>query len=273
MRLLVVVLMSGCSLYFPSRSPVQDDAAVPPTEIPPDGGDGGESCPVFYFCDGTTIYQASIQHDGSECGVPSKQDSLVVGSCPNGCAYDSFYQAGEPCLGPAPRVFECTQAGACSAGETDACAAPLACGQVVSTGSCSCANGTWSCAAACADGLCSANDVQAALAGHWTGTVTPPSFAQPYQIDLHIAADGAWSATATSANGIPFYYGDDGGGVGSRIVVQAQTTVGAYASIGLFGGEVQGLFTAVHVDAHHLTFAFVDSWLSCSRTFYFDLHR
>jgi len=174
---------------------------------------------------------------------------------------------------PPPTIYECANTGACSANETDGCGAPLACGQVVSTGSCSCAGGQWSCQPACDDGLCGAAAVQTAITGHWTGTVTPPSFAQPYTIDLWIAADGSWRATSTGADSIPFYYGDNGGAPGEKIWIQAQTSLGAYAAIGLFGGELDGMITALHVDAHHLSFAFVDSWLSCSRTFTFALAR
>ena len=156
---------------------------------------------------------------------------------------------------------------------TDSCAAALQCSVVVSTGGCTCSDGTWTCADACNQGLCGAAAVQAAIAGDWTGTVTPPSFANPYQIQLHIGGAGLWSATTTGLDSTAFYYGDNGNNLGSRIVIQAQTTVGAYASIGLFDGEVQGLMTGISVDAHHMKFAFVDSWLSCSRTFYFDLTR
>jgi hypothetical protein len=176
-------------------------------------------------------------------------------------------------LHASPPVYSCTEAGACSANETDSCAAPLQCALVVSAGACTCNSGTWSCQDACNQGLCGAAEVQAAIAGDWTGTVTPPSFAQPYQIKLHIGPNGLWSATTTGDVSVAFYYGDNGGNLGSRIVIQAQTTLGAYASVGLFSGDVQGLFTGLSVDPHHMKFAFVDSWLSCGRTFYFDLTR
>ncbi len=172
-----------------------------------------------------------------------------------------------------PEVYACDDTGTCSVGSTDGCAAPLQCGVVVSAGACTCGDGTWACEPACNQGLCGAAAVQAKLVGDWTGTVTPPSFAQPYTVHLHIAADGQWKGYTTGAVPIPFYYGDNGGNPGSRIVVQAQTTVGGYASIGLFDGEVLGMITAIEVDDHTLTFSFVDSWLECTRTFRFDLHR
>jgi len=253
----VTVLCGGCSLYFGHDHPAEDDV-VPIL----DASVGGST---LYYCEGTTIYET---FDGS------KTDATPIGSCPNGCGITSTLQQYPPvCLdGPAP-VFGCDESGTCAANETDSCAAGLQCGVAVSTGACTCNDGTWRCADACNQGLCGAAAVQAAIAGDWTGTVAPPSFAQPYQIQLHIGAAGLWSATTTGDVQIPFYYGDNGNNLGSRIVIQAQTTVGAYASIGLFDGEVQGLFTGLTVDAHHMRFAFVDSWLSCSRTFYFDLTR
>lgn len=179
-----------------------------------------------------------------------------------------------PIVTTSPPVYSCDDSGVCTATDTNSCAAALQCALVVSTGSCTCnASDRWSCQDACNQGLCGAAAVQTAIAGDWTGTVTPPEFAQPYQVKLHIGPNGLWSATTTGDVGVAFYYGDNGNNLGSRIVIQAQTTVGAYASIGLFDGEVQGLFTGLTVDPHHLRFAFVDSWLSCTRTFYFDLTR
>ncbi|MEP6859582.1 MAG: hypothetical protein ABJE66_03125 [Deltaproteobacteria bacterium] len=261
LALLALALTSGCSLYFAGdhpSPPTEDDDAPPVILI-----DGGVSS-LEYFCEGTTIYETV---DGT------RTHANPVSSCPYGCEFTTFYQSGSPCLEAPPPVYSCTDSGACSANATDSCAAPLQCALVVSAGACTCNAGTWSCQDACNQGLCGAAEVQAAIAGDWTGTVTPPSFAQPYQIKLHIGPNGLWSATTTGDVAVAFYYGDNGGNLGSRIVIQAQTTVGAYASVGLFSGEVQGLFTGLTVDPHHMKFAFVDSWLSCGRTFYFDLTR
>ena len=256
----VALLCAGCNLYFGQDPPPEDDVVPPTTEVPPDAVPASP----LYFCGGTTIYETL---DGLET------DGTAIGTCPNGCEITTPSDQYPSCLDAPPPVFSCTESGTCDANATDGCPATLQCGAVVSTGACTCADGTWSCADACNQGLCGAPAVQAAIAGDWTGTVTPPSFAQPYQIQLHIGGGGLWRATANSANGIPFYYGDNGNNLGSRIVIQAQTTVGAYASIGLFDGEVQGLFTGLTVDDHNMAFAFVDSWLSCGRTFYFVLTR
>ena len=254
----VALLCGGCSLYF-GHGTTEDDV-VPPETLP----DAISESPL-YFCEGTTIYET---FDGS------KTDATVFSSCPNGCGITSTLSQNPPlCLDSPPPVFSCTESGTCAANATDGCPATLQCDAVVSTGACACNGGTWSCQDACNQSLCGADAVQAAIAGNWTGTVTPPSFAQPYQIQLHIGAAGLWSATTNDADRPAFYYGDNGNNLGSRIVIQAQTTVGAYASIGLFDGEVQGLFTGLTVDAHSMKFAFVDSWLSCSRTFYFELTR
>jgi hypothetical protein len=261
---IALALTSGCSLYFGGH-PTEDDV-LPPSEFPVDASEAppDTTSSAEYFCQGTTIYETFDN---------SRTDATAVSTCPYGCQYTTFYTFGNPCLDPPPQVYSCTESGTCAAAETDSCPATLQCGAVVSTGSCTCNVGSWSCADACNQGLCGAAAVQTAIAGDWTGTVTPPSFAQPYQIQLHIGPAGLWYGVATGGVSIPFYYGDNGNNAGSRIVVQAQTTVGAYASIGLFGGEVQGLFTGLTVDAHHMRFAFLDSWLSCGRTFYFDLTR
>jgi hypothetical protein len=172
---------------------------------------------------------------------------------------------------PAPAVYTCQAQGACTQGQTEGCAAQLQCAQVASVGDCSCPSGTWTCEAACSDGLCSAEAVQAAITGTWSGTVSPPSFAQPYHVTLTVGADRKWSAVSSP---YPiFYYGDNGGAVGEKLFIQAQTSLGAYGTVRIFGGDVDGMIEDLHVSAHHLTFTFVDSWLSCTRQFYFDLAR
>ena len=205
---------------------------------------------------------------------PVVEDDQPPPSQPPQPPTETYPDAGEPPPTTTPPVYACTESGACNASDTDSCAGALQCGIVVSAGACTCEANHWSCNDACNQGLCGAAAVQAAIAGDWTGTVTPPSFAEPYKIKLHIGPAGLWSGSVIAGSvPVPFYYGSNGGNLGSRIVIQAQTTVGAYASIGMFDGEVQGLFTGITVDPHHLKFAFVDSWLSCTRTFYFDLTR
>ena len=172
---------------------------------------------------------------------------------------------------PAPEVYSCQAQGACAQGGSEGCSAQAQCALVVSVGDCTCPAGTWTCEAACSDGLCSAQAVQEAITGTWSGTVTPPSFAQPYQVKLTIGADRRWSAVSPTYP--VFYYGDNGGGVSDRLFVQAQTSIGAYGTVRIFGGDVDGMIENLHVSAHHLTFTFVDSWLSCTRQFYFDLAR
>jgi hypothetical protein len=160
-------------------------------------------------------------------------------------------------------------------GIEEGCGGTVQCSAIASVGSCTCdATSHWACTPACADGLCSAAAVQHAIAGVWSGTVDPPSFADPYAVTLTITEDGRWSGTApTMHDNSPFYYGDGGGRGANRIFVQAQTAVGGFATIRVFGGDIDGAMEAIHVDAHTLRFTFVDSWLSCTRRFSFDLHR
>jgi hypothetical protein len=145
----------------------------------------------------------------------------------------------------------------------------MQCGQVVQTGSCSCSETGWQCQSACSDGYCSAEELQAAIVGTWHGVVTTPfDFLPTYETTLTIAANGDWTAT-----GDAFYYGGNGGTNGSKLIVQAQTALGGYGVVRLFLASVDGMFTTMRVDATHLRFTFVDSWLSCSRSFSFDLTR
>ncbi|MFT3691629.1 MAG: hypothetical protein QM831_00725 [Kofleriaceae bacterium] len=274
MRLVLgTLVLAGCNLYFGHHGGGEDDYAPPDGRpFPPPDAVVGCSYPAVEYCVGGTIYEPSyVNQPGVDCPVPVMENGTPIGTCPNGCVENTWGDQSTLCYGASPTVYTCTESGACNAGDTDGCAAPVQCGAVVSAGSCSCNNGTWSCADACDQGICGAAALQAKIAGDWTGTVSPPSFAHPYTVHLHISASGAWSATSDSY--LPFYYGDNGGNAGSRIVVQAQTTVGGYASIGLFGGEVQGLIDGLQVDDTHMSFQFVDSWLSCTRIFQFDLHR
>lgn len=277
MKWVALVMLAGCNLYFGhSHGHGEDDVAPPDADWLPPPPDGGQYCspPAVEYCKGGVIYEPTwVSQPGQECPVPTMDGGTPVGTCPYGCMEDTWGYGQALCFEASPPVYACAEAGACTAGETDGCAAPLQCGIVVSAGQCTCdATGTWSCAPACNMGMCGAAEVQAKLAGDWTGTVTPPSFAQPYTVHLHINADGTWSGTGQGQVG-PFYYGDGGGNAGSRIVVQAQTNLGGYGSVGIFDGSVQGFVEAIQVDSTRLSFQFIDSWLSCTRTFSFELHR
>jgi hypothetical protein len=113
------------------------------------------------------------------------------------------------------------------------------------------------------------------LAGHWTGTVTPPSFAEPYPVELEIGADGHLTPYGVGAY-TAFYYGQDGGDPNRWINIVAETATGAVGTVGVeFDPQeiLPGMINGLHVDATHLHFQFWDSWLSCTRGFEFDLTR
>jgi hypothetical protein len=115
-----------------------------------------------------------------------------------------------------------------------------------------------------------------ALSGHWQGTVDPPSFSDPYQVDLVISADGRLNPHRLWGYGSAFYYGDDGPFPGRSFHIIGSAPTGAVGMVGVvFGSDeiLQGLVTGLHVDGLHLTFRFWDSWLDCSRPFDFELTR
>ena len=274
---IVIVALAGCDLYF-GRGQTPDASTVTgaPDAFLFDATTTGP-CPLWELCKSGGIYQSqtTLGPDG-QCTMPSFTNQSAVATCQYGCsafAETPFVPAGvSPCGQPPAPTLDCSASGTCSTGATQGCGGAIACGFTANTGSCTCAAGTWSCTGACSDGLCSAEAVQAALVGTWTGTVTPPSFAAPYTVSLTIAPDGSWIGSAST--GFVFYYGDNGGALDERILVSAQTSTGAFATVGLFGNEgVQGLLTNVHVGAHSLSFTFIDSWLSCGRDFAFALQR
>jgi hypothetical protein len=266
-----VLFLCGCDLYFGPSSyddePPRHDAGQPSDSTLP-----LPTCTTWFHCRDGVIYQSdpAVPTNGT-CPETSWNIPTVIETCPNGCAFENDYQATAvtPCLQPPPPAFTCDSGGACSAGQTKTCSANLQCGAFVTIGSCSCSSGQWSCQPSCNSNLCSPGAVQAALRGTWTGTSS--SQWATYNLTLTIDGNGYWSGDA--APYLPFYYGDNGAGPGSRIIVQAQTDIGAYGSVGLFGGTVTGYLTQIVVQPNRLTFTLVDSWLSCTRTFRYDLRR
>ena len=280
-RALALVGLAGCNLYFGSpHHRVQPDAAVrvivdafPIDDAPP------VTCLAWDVCRDGIVYEAAAsEHDG-QCDPPDFTNAPAIATCQYGCsafAETPFQPTGTSPCGQAPWMpNDCALAGnACTIGATQDCGGALDCGYVAESATCTCPSGTWSCVHACSDNLCSAEAVQEALVGVWSGTVTPPSFAGPYTVTLTIAEDGSWAGTTSESYRVVFYYGDNGGSPAERILVDDQTAIGAFATVGLFGNEgVEGFLANLHVDAHHLTFTFEDAWLGCSRHFAFDLTR
>jgi hypothetical protein len=267
-------VLGGCDLYFghPPHALHPDASETPPDAV------ATTSCPEAFLCRDGMVYEAPpVVPIDNECPPPNFTSATAIATCQYGCSAsgESVSTSSQDACGLAPAMtYDCNATGACTNGQTQGCGGALACGYIPQTGSCTCSDKTWSCTPECSDTLCSAEAVQKALVGTWTGTVTPPSFAPPYTISLTIAPDGSWIGTTSESYRVVFYYGDNGGVPIERILVLAQTGVGAFATVGLFGNEgIEGLLSAIRVDAHRLTFTFTDSWLSCTRQFAFDLQR
>jgi hypothetical protein len=152
---------------------------------------------------------------------------------------------------------------------------PRAC-SLVQVGRCSCTGGTWQCEPACADGLCSAEEVLAAMAGSWEGMVSPPPFTSPYPVTLEIQPNGRYEANCPLEDCTAFYYDSDAPHDLKRLWIEAQTELGAFVAIDIFGngpGTSHGTLRPVHVDGDTMSFTFIDSWSGCGREFDFTLQR
>jgi hypothetical protein len=268
-------LLAGCELYFgPGEQPQQQhadarrsvdatraDAHGYPDADPPDAH---PSSFTFATCAGGQLYRS----DPQATDVPPADPGAAYASCAGACitpggVYDCL---GDPtCAGAGPWLCAsqagCPRLPACGTGPY---------GSGLSNSVCAGAGG-------CSDGLCSPLAVLHAIAGHWQGTVTPPSFSPPYGVDLVIAADGHVSPHRDDGQyGVAFYYGDDGPNPDRWFRIGTVTPDGAVGTVGVMFSPQEilpGLVTELHVDATHLTFAFWDGWLDCTRRFDFALTR
>jgi hypothetical protein len=267
-----------------------------PAEAPPetwlDSGvwdPGPEDCFSYAWCEGGNLYRIPPVHDQPSC--PPELPGDQFGICAWGCASNepitcwpdapcTLLDVPALCYQP-PGAATCALDGlACDAeGALEPCAAELACSSLVQVGSCACAEGTWRCEPACADGLCSAEEVLAAMVGTWQGMVDPPPFSAPYPVTLEILPDGHYIGDCPLEDCTTFYYGMDGYHDLARLWVEAQTELGAFVAIELVFGPngstatSPGLLRGVRVDADTMTFTFIDAWLGCVRPFEFTLQR
>ena len=266
-----LLLLCGCDLYFGSGTnndpPADDQPTINDARLPVPVDAQGPECSQ-YICRNGVVYSSIAMPNASGCSTPVETMSHT---CELGCAFENEHVplSFDPCAKPPLSVHTCSKTGTCTSGQFQSCSAPTLCGPVT-IGLCACDNASWACQSSCNSGLCSATDVQAAIAGTWKGTAS--SVWATYGVTIRIATDGRWMGDAEGPY-IPFYYGDDGGTPGSRIWVESQTDIGAYARIGLFGGSQQGQLTEIVVDAHSLRFTMLDAWLGCSRMFRYDLTR
>jgi hypothetical protein len=303
LALFAVLTLAGCNLYFgpdPNGGsgggtawPPPDAGWVPPPIDAscgglPDATPGPDAPPpgyTFATCvDGelvksgvlpTDVAPADLAHTGTAFQACGSRCRAPVG------VYECLDDAS--CSGAAQYLCEpdtaCPADGACTGTGTSTCSTSgPGCAIEVQTEVCTCSGGKESCASPCTDGLCSPLEVVHALAGHWQGTVYPPSFASPYQVDLVIGKDGHLDPHVIGGPGYytAFYYGQDGPDPNRWFQILAETPTGAIGTVGVeFSPQeiLPGLVTGVHVTSSKLHFTFWDSWLDCSRPFVFDLTR
>jgi hypothetical protein len=290
--ILAAILLSGCSLYFPSNGPhghggdddyvpdasyVIDDASLPDAniELPPG------TTPALARCENGTLRGVT---DPTGPDQPGHGAGSLLGTCAHGCQSASIEctagceNAMELCQLPASAGASCELVGtSCTAGSTIACPQETACGLSVPSSTCTCQGGVYACTE-----VTPIAETQQAIVGQWSGTVTPPSFAQPYQVSLWIYPDGSyWAECAGGDCQHAFYYGGDGPLPDRRItIVSDAADTGAYARIAIdFGGYFYGTapnvggIAGLTVDATHLRFTFYAAWFGCDQPFLFDLTR
>ncbi len=286
---MVLLVIAGCDLYFGPHHQQGPDARLPDGRPRVDAEtfadaslDAGPASYTFAACaDGVVHRSAPQATDVAPADIATAGDALAT--CPGRCrAAGDVYE----CLGDAgcPDAttwlcepdLTCPTSATCSGSATRSCSAGAGCAIDVTTESCACTGGAEVCSDPCTDGLCSPVQILHALAGHWQGTVDPPSFSNPYQVDIVIAPDGHVSPHRSWGYGSAFYYGDDGPAPGRYFHIVGAAPTGAVGLVGIpFGSEeiLPGLVTGLHVDDRHLSFRFWDSWLDCTRPFDFRLTR
>ena len=209
-----------------------------------DAQDDRPSC-QFFVCFDHTIWKLQPQRvdDRGFCPPPDFNGVVEEGTCEYGCEDIGVSEAIDEMCRPRPRVpFACAPTGTCTATETQSCDATFDCGVGITYGSCECSEGAWDCASACSDGICGPAAMQAAMTGTWLGTVTPEQ-GPSYSLTLQIDDGGAWYAMAE-----PGFWNLGGGGTTSAVIIEAQTSAGAYgilrahvhADMLLLGLRVQG---------------------------------
>ncbi|HTL34021.1 MAG TPA: hypothetical protein VL326_12890 [Kofleriaceae bacterium] len=278
-------LASGCTLYWGGET--ADDYYYPPDAGPqyypdaypypyPDAAGGSIS---FARCEDGTIRHISMS-SLPPGDMPGHGAGTVAGTCANGCrsaiarcatAYDCAQADQRVCNAPiATGPTSSFQGQACSSSSNVTYTNTNACGQVYPGGTCMCdSSGKYACSSST-----DTASIHASLVGKWHGTVTPPSFATPYQITLWIYPDGTYWSDCAGANCTAFYYGGDGPHPWRKINVLSQTTqLGATANIGMFYDTNIGALTSLFVDATTLRFTFYAAWFGCSQPFDVSLTR
>lgn len=273
---LLVVLISGCSLYFPSsHEPPGDDYPPDGGEFPPPILDGGSPGLELARCEDGQLLAVPLQSSFDEPAPHGAGRRL--GTCPGACQSSSvlcaFADCGEAarelCEEPASLGATCSLDGmACRGAGTTSCPESTACSTAVTGSTCTCNNGRYQCSQATP-----AAAVQAKLVGKWHGTMTTP-FAAPYPISLWIYPDGTYWPSCDSPHCAAFYYGGDGPAPSRKLeVLSVSPTAGAWADIAIEFNQPgqstappnRGEISALVVDSTSLRFTFSAAWLSCGQ--------
>jgi hypothetical protein len=286
---LVSLGATGCTLYFGGGGDDYsgDDVYYPPDARPyyPDAGPiydgGGGASMTFARCEDGKIRHVSFSQLPTYTMPGHGAGTVVAATCANGCrsaiaqcaSTTNCTQADQAvCNAPiATGPVSTFQGQTCSGSSTVTYTNTNQCGQVYPGGTCTCdASGKYACTAAS-----DTAGVHADLVGKWHGTVTPPSFATPYQISLWIYADGTYWAECTSSNCYaPLYYGGNGPHPWRKInVLSIGNQIGATANIGMFYSSNLGAMTSIFVTDTTLRFTLYAAWFGCSQPFDFNLTR
>ena len=272
----VVTFLAGCSLYF--ESPKDDDGPYPDSGPLPDVSD-----PPWVVqqarCENGDLYVADTSANGAG-DTPGHGAGEKVGSCAGACRSAAIECSDETCSNATdlctgePFVQGCHLEGtSCTRNQTAECPRATTCGYAVPGDTCVCgSDGKFDCTP-----RTPAAAVQQQLVGKWRGTVTPPDFAQPYQVSLWFYPDGSYWAENAEPNSSAFYYGGDGPHPLRKLAVLASSpTEGSWADVGIYFGGIganTGAISALTVTTSKLHFTYFASWFGCGQPFTFDLAR
>ena len=261
----------------PDRAPLEGDFDAGPNE------EEHLDCGYYGWCEDGVSYEAGPISGGDTCpSRPSTDEAEIVATCVEGCnPLEEPRQSGIP-VGGLGLCWEdrspCAFGVACVEDGETCDTAPLWCAQVPTAGSCTCRAGDWGCVYDCAEAapFCSPEELLGAMVGSWEGTVSPPSFAEPYPVQIEFFPDGRYSAECPSEDCVAFYDGtDDDSPVKHIDIAHPDPTAGAARIIIAFdvGTVESGELGAIQVTGGSLSFEFWPAWAECGDPFRFELTR
>jgi hypothetical protein len=282
---LILVLLSGCALYFPDtpgdeRPP--DAGPFPDAGPRPDAGpqpDAGPSGGLTARCEDGQMFAVPVPTFPDE--TPGHGAGRLLGACANGCRSAAVECTTSTCRDAAATLCEapislgatCPLAGqACRGTDAIGCPESAACSTAVPGSECQCVNGAYQCRQ-----LTAAARTQSLLVGKWRGTVTTPGFVPPYPISLWIYPDGTYWPEALERDRTAFYYGGDGPSPRRKITVLSTSELaGSWADLAIdfgLGSAQMAEVNALTVDDTTLRFTYIPAWQECGRSFDVSLTR